>query len=84
MPESERKSERSLRGLGEAVCELREQRDWDPSKLASELGVEGAYVLALEAGELDPDYELLLALARALGVRPAALIGRAEDLAREG
>ncbi len=84
MPESEPEPQRNLRSLGEAVRQLREQRGWSASELASELGVEGAYVSALEAGERDPDYELLLALARALGVRAAALIGRAEDLTREG
>jgi len=47
------------------------------------LGVEEGYVRALEAGQHDPDYELLFALARALDVRPATLIGRAEELARE-
>ena len=83
MSESEREPQRNLRSLGEAVRQLREQRGWSSSELASELGVEGAYVTALEAGERDPDYELLLALALALGVRPAALIGRAEELAGE-
>lgn len=35
---------------------------------------------ALEAGRLDPAYELLLALADALGVQPSALIIRAEEI----
>jgi hypothetical protein len=37
----------------------------------------------LEAGAADPDYELLLALARALGIKPSALIGRARE-AKDG
>lgn len=84
MSESERESQRHLRSLGEAVRQLRERRGLSAAELAAALGVEGCYVQMLEAGGRDPDYELLLALARALGVRPAALIGRAEDLAREG
>ena len=84
MSESEREAQRHLRSLGQAVRQLREQRGSSSAELAARLGVEEGYVLALEAGERDPDYELLLALARALGVRPATLIGRAEDLAREG
>jgi transcriptional regulator with XRE-family HTH domain len=84
LPESERESQHRLRSLGKAVRQLREQRGSSSAALAARLGVEEGYVVALEAGQRDPEYELLLALARALGVRPAALIGRAEDLAREG
>ncbi len=84
MSESEPESQRHLRGLGEAVRQLREQRGSSHAELATALGVEEQYVAALEAGERDPEYELLLALAQALGVRPAALIGRAEALSGEG
>jgi transcriptional regulator with XRE-family HTH domain len=80
---SERESQRHLRSLGEAVRQLREQGGSSPEALAAVLGVEEGYVRALEAGQHDPDYELLFALARALDVRPATLIGRAEELARE-
>jgi transcriptional regulator with XRE-family HTH domain len=84
LSQSKRESERHLRSLGETVRQLREQRGLSSAELAAALGVERAYAQALEAGECDPDYELLLALARVLGVRPAELIGRAEDLARDG
>jgi transcriptional regulator with XRE-family HTH domain len=84
LAESERESQRQLRGLGRAVRELREQRGWGPAELARAVGVSRRYVRALEAGHRDPPYELVLALARALGVRPEVLIGRAEELAREG
>lgn len=84
LSESERESRRHLRNLGEAVRQLREQRGSTPAELAATLGVNERYVRALEAGEHDPDYELLFALAGALNVTPATLIGRAEELAGEG
>jgi ribosome-binding protein aMBF1 (putative translation factor) len=84
LSQSEQESRRHLRNLGEAVRQLREQRGSTSDELAETLGVEARYVRALEAGERDPDYELLFTLARALDVRPATLIGRAEELAREG
>ncbi len=84
MSDSELESRRHLRNLGEAARQLREQRGSTAAELAAALGVEEGYVRALEAGERDPDYELLFTLARALDVRPATLIGRAEELAREG
>ena len=84
MSESERESRRQLRNLGEAVRQLREQRGSTSAELAAALGVEERYLRALEAGEHDPDYELLFTLARALDIRPATLIGKAEELAREG
>lgn len=83
MSQSERESQRHLRSLGEAVRQLREERGSSSAELASALGVQKAYVQELEAGARDPDFEMLFALAPALGVRPAALIGRAEELARK-
>jgi hypothetical protein len=41
-------------------------------------------IQALEAGRLDPDYVLLVRLAKALGVRPSALVLLAEGHASEG
>jgi transcriptional regulator with XRE-family HTH domain len=74
---------RDLARLGRAVRELREQRRLSQAQLATATGVAERRVGALEAGRLDPDYVLLLALAKALGVRPVALVIRAEGLAEE-
>jgi predicted transcriptional regulator len=49
--------------------------------LARTTGVAPACIHALEAGTLDPDYELLLVLARGLGVSSSALVLYSEDLA---
>jgi hypothetical protein len=42
------------------------------------------HVRALEAGQLDPTYELLLALADGLDVRVSAFVIRAEALVADG
>jgi transcriptional regulator with XRE-family HTH domain len=52
-------------------------------QLAGAAGVELAQVRALEAGQVDPTYELLLVLAEALGVRASAFVVRAEDHAAD-
>jgi transcriptional regulator with XRE-family HTH domain len=67
--------------FGRAVRELREKRPLSTSQLAAAVGVEERRIRALEAGQLDPDYELLIALADGLGVRVAELVIRAEQLA---
>ncbi len=71
-----------LRGLGRAVRERRERRRLSAAALAAAVGVEEERLRALERGELDPGYELLLALADTLGVRSGVLVTRAEELAQ--
>jgi transcriptional regulator with XRE-family HTH domain len=73
-----------LRGLGLAVRERREQRRLSQASLASALGVASQRIGALERGQLNLRYELLVALADALGVQVGELVSRAEALAREG
>ncbi|MGO9321788.1 MAG: helix-turn-helix transcriptional regulator [Solirubrobacteraceae bacterium] len=68
--------------LGKAVRELREQRRLSQGELAAAVGVRERRIQALEAGRLDPDYVLLVRLAKALGVRAGALVIRAEGLAQ--
>jgi transcriptional regulator with XRE-family HTH domain len=72
-----------LRALGRAVREQRERRRLSRVALAVAVGVEEQRIRALERGELDPGYELLVALADALGVQSGALVTRAEELAEE-
>jgi transcriptional regulator with XRE-family HTH domain len=69
-----------LARLGQAVRELREQHGLSRSELAATVGVGERRIHALEDGRLDPDYVLLVRLAKALGVRPGALLLRAEAL----
>lgn len=69
-----------LARLGQAIRELREQRGLSQSELGATVGVGGRRIQALEDGRFDPDYVLLVRLAKALGVRPGALLLRAEAL----
>jgi transcriptional regulator with XRE-family HTH domain len=69
--------------LGHAVREQRERCRLSPSALAAAAGVDEKRIRALERGQLDPEYELLLALADALEVPAGALVIRAEELARD-
>jgi transcriptional regulator with XRE-family HTH domain len=78
-----RPKQQDLVVLGRAIGKLREERGLSTDELAVATGVERARIQALEAGRLDPGYELLLALAEGLGVGPSALIVRAEALQEE-
>jgi DNA-binding XRE family transcriptional regulator len=70
--------------LGRAVREQREQRDMTTGELAGKAGVGRRRIERLEAGKLDPDFELLFAVACALGVRLSVLELRARELERMG
>lgn len=49
-------------------------------ELARATGLSRQRIDALETGQLDPTYELLLALAEGLGVQPSALVLLSEQL----
>jgi transcriptional regulator with XRE-family HTH domain len=49
-------------------------------ELARAAGITRKRIDALETGYLDPTYELLLAVAEALGIQPSALVTLAEQL----
>lgn len=57
---------------------MREQRGMSVDELARATGTHRKRVDAAETGRLDRGYELLLALADALGTRPSALVTLAE------
>lgn len=63
--------------LGRVIRELRDERSMDPDDLAAAAGIERGQLAAIEAGRSDPPYEVLLALARGLGIEPAVLVSRA-------
>ena len=75
-------SEPGLVFLGRAVREQREQRDMTAGELAGKAGVGKRRIDRLEAGKLDPDFELLSAVACALSVRLSVLAVRARELER--
>lgn len=70
--------------LGRAIGETRRQRGMSVEQLAAASDIDPRRIQALEAGRVNPGYELLLALAEGLGVRPSAFVIRAEALAADG
>ena len=66
--------------LGRAVRRMREQRGMSADELAGAADMTRQRIDGLEAGHLDPTYELLLALAEALGIQPSTLVALAEQL----
>jgi transcriptional regulator with XRE-family HTH domain len=73
----------ALRAFGQAVSELRAERDMSVDDLAAATRTTSEHVKRLEAGLIDPRYDLLVALVKAFDVRPSLLIGRAEELERQ-
>lgn len=69
--------------LGRAVRDVRQRRHMSSSELASRSGVARARIDALEAGRLDPTYDLLVAVAHGLDVQLAAFATRVEELKRD-
>ena len=57
-----------LVALGRAIGRLRKQRAMSTGELARATGIAASRLGALEAGEVDPTYDVLLALADGLGV----------------
>ncbi len=72
--------QRDLLLLGRAIREVREQRGLSARDLAAAADVTPARVAALENGQLDPDFELLVKLAKSMDIRPTAFVLRAEEL----
>jgi len=70
--------------LGEAISQLREQSRLTGDDLCAEAGLSPAQLTELESGRLDPDLELIAAIARALGVRASEIFIHAEQLAAHG
>jgi transcriptional regulator with XRE-family HTH domain len=75
---------RALRALGEAVRQERERAGIDAGALACTSGIPASKLEALEAGRLDAELDLLLALAQALDIRCSAFFARAEALTSDG
>jgi ribosome-binding protein aMBF1 (putative translation factor) len=68
--------------FGQALREIREQQDVSPAELAGKAGVRERRLARVETGSLEPDYELLVKLTRALNILPRVLMNRAAALAQ--
>jgi transcriptional regulator with XRE-family HTH domain len=73
-----------LAALGQAVRRLREERDISRGAVAAVADLSVKRLRAIEDGLLDPDYMLLLALAKALGVSAGELVRRAAAETQDG
>ena len=63
-----------LRSLGERVRQVREHQRLSVAELATRSGVEIQHIRELEAGWFDPTLDVLIALARGLGIRLSVLV----------
>jgi transcriptional regulator with XRE-family HTH domain len=77
------REQQQLLALGRALSEIRGERGMGVAQLAAAAGVDLRRIAALEAGRVNPAYELLLALAEALGVPASELVVRAEALSAD-
>lgn len=66
-------------GLGRAIEVLRVDRGLSRKELAEDSGLSYPYVSEIETGRKRPSSRALLAIARALGVRPHELVAAAEE-----
>jgi transcriptional regulator with XRE-family HTH domain len=75
-------SKQALAAFGQRVRWLREQRGMSPTELSERSRtsrgrrVSPQRIGRVEAGEADPHYDEMLALARGLGVTSAELVGK--------
>jgi transcriptional regulator with XRE-family HTH domain len=73
-----------LAALGRAIRQLREQRRQSVRELASASRTSVRRLEQLERGRLDPGFALLVRLAECLGIRPAVVFERAQQIADGG
>jgi len=64
--------------LGEAIRQVREQQRLSVAELAARSGIAARLISKVEAGRLDPTYDVLIALADGLRVRLSALASRVD------
>lgn len=84
LPEHTEERPRSFPGLGEAIREIREEYYLDGSQLAKEADLPHWRLTAIEESRLSMDVEVLVKLARAIGISTAVLIERAEEISTAG
>ncbi|MFZ4289539.1 helix-turn-helix domain-containing protein [Variovorax sp. HJSM1_2] len=66
--------------FGQAVKQLREQKNWSQERLAAESDLNRTYVGEIERGRVVPSLVTLQKLAHALGLASSALVAHSEQL----
>ncbi len=74
---------RQLKALGRAFREAREGVDLTQEVLAEQAGVSASTVRQIEKGTVNPGYDVMLAMARAMGLPLSPILLRAGELPRE-
>jgi transcriptional regulator with XRE-family HTH domain len=69
--------------LGHAVRRLRNNRGIGQRELAREAKLSRTHVWRIEQGDVNPDWDTVLQLAAALGIKVSELAAVAEELDRE-
>jgi transcriptional regulator with XRE-family HTH domain len=69
--------------LGRAVRFLRAKGGWSQEEFGFRAGMHRNYVGAIERGEINPTYRVLLKLGQGLCMMPSELLVEAETLQRE-
>jgi len=87
---TDKSSAQELAAFGQAVRELREQRGMSVADLSSasrlprERKMSSRRISRIEAGEVDPHYDEMIALAGALNITSGTLVVYAEQLWTDG
>ncbi len=76
----DQEQQQQLIAFGRGVRELRVERNISASELAAAAGVTPRRLEAIEAGRLDPPYDVMLGLATGLDITLTALVSRAAEL----
>ena len=80
---SSTKPHAQLAAFGKAVREARIREGFSASDIASQAGLSTGRLRELERGLLDADYDLILRVGDAIGVRSSAIFRRAEELEQD-
>jgi transcriptional regulator with XRE-family HTH domain len=73
-----------LERLGGSIRQIRIEKRLSVSQVAAGARMDEASIAELEAGQFDPPYDLLVDIARGLGVQPSTIITRTEQTTGEG
>ena len=69
-----RKNAKALKRLGERVRQLRRQRELSQEALAFDAGIHTNHLSAIERGEANPSFLVLVSIAKKLGISVADLV----------
>lgn len=69
--------------FGQAIKDLRKQKNFSQEKLSFESGLDRAFISLLECGRKQPSLVTIFQLAKALQISPAQIIASVEEKCNE-